>query len=346
VEYIGVDVHKRDSQVCILAENGDILERRIRTEASRFAALFGERPRARILLEASTESEWVARCLEALGHEVIVGDPNYAPMYAQRSRRVKTDRRDARTLAEACRVGAYRPSHRASDEARQLRMALVVRDAVVRTRVRYINVIRAMLRQEGLRVGSGSPAGFRRRLAAVALPEALAAAIKPLVALLAQLDEQIATTDKDVAACVGRDPAVRRLCTVPGVGPVTAVAYVAALDQPHRFPDARRVAAYLGLVPRESSSGEQRRRGPITKAGNTRVRWLLVEAAWTILRTRTPCTEPLRVWAERLTRRRGKAIAAVALARRLARLLYAMWRDGTDYQPGRLHSRPGRLAVI
>jgi len=127
---------------------------------------------------------------------------------------------------------------------------------------------------------------------------------------------------------------------------VTAVAYVAALDQPHRFPDARRVAAYLGLVPRESSSGEQRRRGPITKAGNTRVRWLLVEAAWTILRTRTPCTEPLRVWAERLTRRRGKAIAAVALARRLARLLYAMWRDGTDYQPGRLHSRPGRLAVI
>ena len=108
MEHIGIDVHKNQSQVCILTADAELIEKRIRTDRDRFAAVLGCRPRARILIEASTESEWVARCLEAHGHEVIVADPNYAPMYAHRSRRVKTDRRDARALTEACRVEAYR----------------------------------------------------------------------------------------------------------------------------------------------------------------------------------------------------------------------------------------------
>jgi transposase len=105
--------------------------------------VFGDRPRARILIEASTDSEWVARCLEALGHEVIIADPNFAPMYATRSRKVKSDRRDARALAEACRLGAYRPAHRLSDPQRHVRGHLGVRDALVHTRTPYISVIRA-----------------------------------------------------------------------------------------------------------------------------------------------------------------------------------------------------------
>jgi len=102
MENIGVDVHKVQSQACIISEAGERLERRIRTERGRFAAVFGRRPQARILIEASTVSEWVARCLDELGHEVVVADPNFAPMCATRSKRVKTDRRDARALAEAC----------------------------------------------------------------------------------------------------------------------------------------------------------------------------------------------------------------------------------------------------
>ena len=98
MDHIGMDVHKKESQLCILAEGGELIERRIRTEPERFAAVLGDRPQARILLEASTDGEWVARCLEALGHEVIVADPNFAPMYATRTRKVKTDRRDARAL--------------------------------------------------------------------------------------------------------------------------------------------------------------------------------------------------------------------------------------------------------
>ena len=134
MDHIGIDVHKRESQIYILAEGGEVIERRIRTEPERFDAVLGTRPRARIVIEASTDSEWVARCLEALGHEVIVADPNFAPMYATRTRKVKTDRRDARALAEACLLGAYRPAHRLSDPQRHVRGRLVVRDALVRTR--------------------------------------------------------------------------------------------------------------------------------------------------------------------------------------------------------------------
>ena len=147
MDHIGIDVHKRESQIYILAEGGEVIEPRIRTEPERFDAVLGTRPRARIVLEASTDSEWVARCLEGLGHEVIVADPNFAPMYATRSRKVKTNRRDARALAEACRLGAYRPAHRLSDPQRHVRGRLVVRDALVRTRTRYISIIRALLRQ-------------------------------------------------------------------------------------------------------------------------------------------------------------------------------------------------------
>jgi transposase len=163
MDHIGIDVHKRESQICILADGGELIERRIRTEPERFAAVLGGRPRARIVIEASTDSEWVARCLETLGHEVIVADPNFAPMYATRTRKVKTDRRDARALADACVLGAYRRAHRLSDVQRHVRGRLLVRDALVRARTRYISVIRALLRQQGYRVPSGGAEAFTTR---------------------------------------------------------------------------------------------------------------------------------------------------------------------------------------
>src|SRR5437762_8931675 len=165
VEHIGIDVHKKESQLCILTDACDVIERRIRTERARFAAVLDDRPPARVLLEASTESEWVAGCLEQLGHTVVVADPNYAPMYGPRSRRVKTDRRDARALAEACRLGAYRPAHRLSDTQRHVRAELAVRDTLVRTRTRMVAVIKALVRRDGLRLGAGDPERTARRFA-------------------------------------------------------------------------------------------------------------------------------------------------------------------------------------
>src|SRR5882724_5456581 len=336
IDNIGLDLHKRETQLCLLTEAGELIEQRIATTRARFTAVLGPRPRSRILIEASTESEWVARHLEGLGHEVIVADPRYAPMYATRSRRVKTDRRDARTLAEACRLGAYRAVHRASDAQRHVRAELAVREALIRTRTRYVAVVKALLRRDGWRLPSGMPEHTARKVAALPLGPAVRTELAPLLALLAPLQGEIDVADRQLEEIAARDPVVRRLRSVPGIGPVTAVAFAAALDTVDRFASARQVAGYLGLAPSERSSGEQQRRGPITKTGNPRMRVLLVEAGWRLLRSRQAAAAPLRTWAERIAARRGRAIATVALARRLARILYALWRDGSEYRPARL----------
>src|SRR5262245_41425503 len=339
----GIDVHKRDSQIYILAEGGEVIEQRIRTEPERFGAVLGTRSRARIVLEASTDSEWVARCLEALGHEVIVADPNFAPMYATRTRKVKTDRRDARALAEPCRLGAYRPAHRLSDPQRHVRGRLLVRDALVRTRTRYISLIRALLRQHGYRVPSGSAETFIQRVQRLSLPGRLLSVIAPLLALMRPLNRQLTYCDKRIEHLAIQNARVPRLRSVPCVGPVTAAAFLAAVDDAQRFRDAHQLEAYLGLVPREYSSGESQRRGPITKAGHSRTRWLLIQAAVSILRRRPPQAEALRTWALRIAARRGKQVAVVALARRLAGILYALLRDGSVFEPH--HVRPPRLTA-
>jgi transposase len=340
MDQIGIDVHKRESQVYILADGGEVIEQRIRTEPERFAAVLGSRSRARILIEASTDSEWVARCLETLGHEVIVADPNFAPMYATRSRKVKTDRRDARALAEACLLGAYRPAHRLSDPQRHVRGRLGVRDALVRTRTRYISLVRSLLRQHGYRVPPGSAEGFVQRVRDLPLPGRLLSVVAPLLAVMRHLNQQLAYCDERIEHLAVQDPRVPRLRSVPCVGPVTAAAFLAAVDDAQRFRHAHQLEAYLGLVPREYSSGESQRRGPITKAGHSRTRWLLIQAAVSILRRRPPKAETLQTWALRLAARRGKHVAVVALARRLAGILYALLRDGTVFEPQ--HVRPPR----
>ena len=333
---IGLDLHKLQSQLCIGHENGTFEERRIVTSRDRFTAALADYRPARILLEASTESEWVARHLEQLGHEVIVADPNFAPMYATRSRRTKTDRRDARTLMDACRLGAYRKAHRSSDERRHVRAELAVRDALVRTRTRYIGLIKALLRRDGLRLNSTASHLFAQRIAALDASTQLRAELQPLLDMLAPLNAQIDAADARISALERSDSAVALLTTAPGIGPITASAVVATIDDVTRFARAHQFEAYLGIVPGELSSGEKRRIGPITKAGNARVRYLLVEAAWRILASKQDDTAALRAWAQRIALRRGKRIAAVALARRLAGILYAMWRDNRPFTAQRI----------
>lgn len=340
MDTIGVDLHKRESQLCILTDDGELIERRIATSRARFTEVIGSRPPARILLEASTESEWVARHLESLGHTVIVADPGFAPMYATRSKRVKTDKRDARTLCDALHLGAYRAIHRASDAQRHIRAELAVRDALVRTRTRYVAIIKAFVRREGLRLSSGEVEQTAGKLAQLALPAETTQQLAPLVALLAPINAAIAAADARLIAYGQENVVVRRLRSMPGIGPVTALAFVAALDDVTRFQSAHQVQAYLGLVPSEYSSGDRRLRGRITKRGDARMRWLLVEAAWRILRSPNPDVAMLKSWAEQIAARRGKRIAVVAVARRLAGILYAMWRDGTAYR-----SRPAERAA-
>jgi transposase len=331
MEYIGIDLHKASSQVCIVNEQGEVIERRIRTERERFTEVLGARAPARVLLEASTESEWVAQHLEAMGHEVVVADPNYAPMYGTLGRRVKTDRRDAMALCEAARTGVYRAAHRTSAEHRKWRAALSVRETMVATRTKYINVVRSLLRQHGTPVRACASSALVRRVRELELDALVAAKVEPLLHLLEVTEVKIQTANRELEQLAERDATVQRLTTVPGVGAVTAATFVAVVDRAERFGHASQLRSYLGLVPSEYSSGESQIRGHLTKAGNRRLRSLLVEAAWCLLRHPRPETEPLRAWAQAIAVRRGKRIAAVALARKLAGVLYAMWRDGTSF---------------
>ena len=212
-----------------------------------------------------------------------------------------------------------------------------MRDSLVRVRARFVTLAQAILSREGLRAPTGSSGCFGERVERLGLPQPLAAEIAPLLAMLMPLNGQVGLLDEKLSELGRNDKRVRRLMTMPEIGPVTAVSYVATLDEAGRFRGAHQVEAYLGLVPREWSSSEVQRRGHITKAGNSRLRWLLVEAAWRVAtHKKRPETQALREWTERIARRRGQRVAVVALARKLSGILYAMWRDGSEYDPAKL----------
>ena len=210
-------------------------------------------------------------------------------------------------------LGAYRPAHRLSDAQRHVRGRLAVRDALVRTRTGYIALTRALVRRHGWRVPTGSADTFSRRVMALPLPGRLLSEVAPLLAVMRTVNQQLAYSDRVIEQVTCLDARVQRLRTVPSVGPVTAAAFVATIDDAGRFHRAHEVEAYLGLGPRELSSGESQRRGRITKAGNRRMRWWLVQAAVSMLRLRDPRTAALRRWATGIAARRGKKIAVVAL---------------------------------
>jgi transposase len=211
---------------------------------------------------------------------------------------------------------------------------------LVHVRRQAINLLRAQLRSEGVRVPTGATETFAARFTASAASAAVHEAMAPLLELLAAVAPLLAQAEQWTRQAAKADPVARRLMTVPGVGPVVALAFEATIDDVGRFATAGAVAAYLGLVPREDSSGERQRKGAITKAGPKRMRALLVQSAWHLWRSPSG-SATLHAWARRLGERRGRRIAVVALARRLARILWALWRTGQNFEP----TRVGRLAV-
>ena len=347
MEYGAIDLHKKESQIRMVTADGEVTDCRIQTTRDRLTATFEGRAAMRILIEASTESEWVAQHLERLGHEVIVADPNYGAMYTRRSRRVKTDRRDVAALTDACIHGNYRPAHRRSERQRVVQSMLNVRRELTDSRTRAILLARAITRAEGFRIRSGRTETFLDRLAALELPASMIATLVPLRSVIEVLDDELAAADDQFAKLVAADPVATRLMTLPSIGPITSTAFIAALDDTSRFDGAAQVTSYLGLVPREFSSGERQHRGRILRSAHPHVQSLLIQAAWRMSRSSDAKTAALRAWADAITHRRGKKVAMVALARRLARILFAMWRDETEYQPKRVRliRRPAPATV-
>lgn len=328
--YGAIDLHMRASQIRIIDDVGVVVrDQSVPTTRERLTQAFATHGPMQILLETGTESEWVAQALEAAGHEVIVADPNYAPMYGETTRRIKTDRRDVAALAEANRRGWYRVAHRTSAAQRDTKQILRARRWLVQQRSGGVSLVRSLLRQSGYRLGTGSCETVPTRVARLAVRGELAETLAPLCRQIAGLTTEIHALDARVQTRTASDAIVTRLRSVPGVGVIVATTFRAFVDRHERFAHAGQVSAAIGLVPREDSSAERRHRGHITKAGPRELRSLLIQAAWVCWRQGGSGT--LRAWADGVAARRGRRIAVVALARRLSRILYAVWRDDTTF---------------
>jgi transposase len=333
--YGAIDLHMRSSQIRIIDAAGAVVrDQRVPTTRERLTQAFAGHGPMRVLLETGTESEWVAQALEVAGHEVIVADPNYAPMYGETRRRIKTDRRDVAALVEANRRGWYRAAHRTSATQRDTKQILRARRLLVQQRSGTVSLLRALLRQSGYRLGTGSCETVPARVTRLAVTGELATTLAPLCRQIAALTKEIHTLDARVETRTASDAIVARLRSVPGIGVIVATTFRAFVDRHERFAHAGQVSAAIGLVPREDSSAERRHRGHITKAGPRELRSLLIQAAWVCWRHGGSGT--LRAWVDGIAARRGRRIAVVALARRLSRILFALWRDDAVFDVQKL----------
>jgi transposase len=224
-----------------------------------------------------------------------------------------------------------------------------MREALVEVRTKLVNTARSWLRTQGVGVLAGGtlptfPGRYRRHVEKKG--RSLPSHVERVLQTIEDLNPKIAEADKELEATAEQDPTCKLLMTAPGVGPVTAVRFVAAIDEVERFEDGHGVESYLGLIPGESSSGDakKKRMKGITKAGPPRVRWALTQAAWTAMRSRK--NDPMVQWARQIEARRGKKVAVIALVRKLAGVLFAMWRDGKVYDPQHESKRKATEASI
>ena len=333
---VGLDLGDRKHHACVLDAAGSIMAEEAITNTRESVARFAQRfTGATFIVETGTHSPWVSRLLESLDHRVLVANARRLRAIAQSQ--TKSDREDARMLA---RIGRADPAllcpvkHR-SEQGQRALLRIKVREALVRSRVNQMNSVRFLLKSLGIPVVSGSKAmTFTRRLRPM-LDEATHALVEPLLSMIDTLNARITEMDRALES-FGTEhfPVTQRLRQVPGVGPLTALAFVLTIEDPARFGDTRDVGAYLGLVPRRDQSGNTDKQLPITKAGNVQLRCLLVNCAHYILGPFGPPSR-LREHGERIATRGGKSAkkrAVIAVARKLAVTLLALWKSGEQYE--------------
>lgn len=337
VRYVGLDIGKT-TELCEVREEKVTARATVRKEKELEALLAPGTGRARVVLEACRQAWYLDDLLTGWGHEVWVVDTTRVRQLGIGQHKRKNDRIDAEVLARAGEAGRVPRAHVLSHASQRLRMQLGVRRALVETRAQYVGTIRSMLRSEGLQVPSCEVEAFLPKLKTVKLPPVVGEVIKPLVVALEAIGPQIDKVDTHVDQLCAEQPVVQLLSSAPGVGRIVSAAFVSVIDNPGRFRNAHQVEAYLGLVPSESTSGK-RKLGAITKQGNAYLRAMLVQAAWNVLRQRA--SDPVKSWGLALAKKRGKRVAVVAIARRLAGILWAMWRNNSSYD----RSKVGRSSA-
>src|SRR3954465_15846839 len=331
--YVGLDVSVKETSVCIIDKAGKVIrEVKVATEPVAILAVLTEESLAieRIGLEAGPLSQWLYGALAEAGLPVICVETRH--MKAALSAQInKSDRNDARGIAQMMRVGLYRPVHVKTLASQKRRMLLTSRQLLQAKALDIENDLRGTLRNFGLKVGMVGTVKFEARIKELVenLPD-LPVLVEPLLIVRRVLREQIVILHRRLLVIVRDDDVCRRLMTTPGVGPVVALTYRATVDVPARFRKSKSVGAVFGLTCAKYQSGEIDRSGRISRCGNDMMRVMLYEAAQSMMRSKK--WSWLKAWAMQIARRRGMKKAIVALARRLAVILHRIWVDGTEFR--------------
>lgn len=327
---VAVDLAKNVLQVAISKRAGQVAGSR-RLSRGKFLEFFAQLPEATVVMEACGSAHYWAREIQKLGHRVALLPPQHVNPYVLRD---KTDKNDTKGLLEAYRNDSIRHVPVKTPQQQLLGSLHRLRSGWLAERTARINTLRGLLREQGIFIPIGARHVVPQVWAELEDAEApIADALRPFLAEVCQeirdLERRIDACEKQLAALTQQTPAVKRLLTIPGVGLITATALVAFVGDPRRFPSARHFASYLGLTPRERSSGSVRRLGRISKRGDVYLRMLLIHGARSALRAaRTKENpDPLRSWAVRLHATHGYNRAAVALANKIARIIWAVWKD-------------------
>ncbi len=334
--YAGIDVSLEQSSVCVVDATGKIVrEAKVASEPEALVRFFRQVgvPVTRIGLEAGPLSQWLHAGLSEAGLEAVLLETRHVKA-ALSAMVVKTDRKDARGIAQLLRMGWYRPVHRKSPDAQEVR-ALLVGRKLLQAKLRDVELsIRGILRGFGLKVGEISKGKFAARVRElIAGHEMLEAVIGAMLTAREGLQAEFMRLHRQMLGIVRCDEICRRLMTVPGVGALVAVTFKAAVDDPTRFRSSKAVGAHFGLTPKRYQSGETDVTGGISKVGDAMVRTALYEAANVIL-SRPTRFSGLKRWAMEVAKRRGLKRAKMALARKLAGVLHRMWADGMDFRWG------------
>ena len=332
--FAGLDVSVNETSVCIVDDAGGIIrEVKVTSEPDALLEVLANPAYQfrRIGLEAGPLSQWLYSALAEAGLPVICVETRQmrAILKAQIN---KTDRNDARGIAQMMRAGLYRPVHVKTLRSQKLRMLLTHRKLLQSKAIAIENDLRGTLRNFGLKVGIVGSVKFEARIKELVekYPD-LALVVEPMLIVRRALREQIAVLHRRVLAIVRDDEVCRRLMTIPGVGPVVALTYRATIDVPARFRSSKAVGAVFGLTAAKYQSGEINRSGAISKCGDEMMRVMLYEAAQIMLMRSTKWSW-LKAWAMQIARRRGMKKAIVALARRLAVIMHRIWVDGTEFR--------------
>ena len=332
--YVGLDISLRQTAVCIVEQSGKIAkEGVVATEPEAIAAFIATHAQntARIGLESGAMSTWIWTELNKMGLPIVCIDARHAKAVLKMQIN-KSDRNDAAGIARIMQTGWYREVRVKNLDSHAVKGLLASRALLVKIRRDIENQIRGLLKNFGLVIGRAKLNTFTKRAEELIEGQpALSAAVKPLLSARETISQQTTDLDRQVVQLARCDAQARRLMTAPGIGPITALCYLATINDPTRFGRSRSVGAYLGLTTRRFASGEIDWTGRISKCGDIMLRGYLYEAA-NVLLTRVQSWSTLKAWGVRLVKRVGMRKAKVAVARKLAVILHRMWIDGTDFQ--------------